>query len=464
MATSRHSLHRLVESATSSPSPTFRFFWHPDAPGRSRSPGGGCLSQWSPASFDVDDVTYPTAEHFMMAEKARLFGDEEIRMRIVRSRDPEEAKALGRQVRGFSSGTWASHRESVVLSGNLGKFGQNPRLEDFLLATAPDVLVEASPHDSIWGIGLAEDHPDARIPARWRGRNLLGFVLMEVRDILATRRLLDIPRDLAAHLGREAVEVNRRGDYVSPSGRTVSIAHALAHARAATVEYPPDHTWPSPPQRSGHAPAIEVSNETTLSAARRLLDDGLPPTALNFAAATKPGGGFLTGARAQEEYLARSSGLHACLEGRAMYEACRAHLDPLYADWVIHSPDVPVFRDDTGAFLEEPWPCSILTSPAVQANGVRKYCPEREGEIEAAMRRRVRCVLAAAAAHGARALVLGAWGCGAFGNDTPTIARLFREELDAWAAAFDRVIFAVTDWSPERRFIGPFEREFGVAT
>ena len=286
---------------------------------------------------------------------------------------------------------------------------------------------------------------------------------MKNRDHLSNQRLLDIPRDLAAHLGREAVEVNRRGDYVSPSGRTVSIERELDHARAATVEYAPDHAWPPPPQRSSHAPAIEVSNETTLSAARRLLDDGLPPTALNFAAATKPGGGFLTGARAQEEYLARSSGLHACLEGRAMYETCRGRLDPFYADWVIHSPAVPVFRDDTGAFLEEPWPCGILTSPAVQANGVRKYCPEREHEIEAAMRSRVRCVLAASAAHGARALVLGAWGCGAFGNDTPTIARLFREELDAWAAAFDRVIFAVTDWSPERRFIGPFEREFGGA-
>jgi len=283
-------------------------------------------------------------------------------------------------------------------------------------------------------------------------------------DPLATRKLLDIPRDLAARLGREAVDVNRRGHYVSPSGRTVSIERALDRARATTVEYGPDHPWPPPPPSSNRTPAIEVGNETTLSAARRLLDDGFAPTALNFAAATTPGGGFLTGARAQEEYLARSSGLHACLEDRAMYAASRARLDPFYADWVIHSPDVPVFRDDTGAFLEEPWPCGILTSPAVQANGVRKYCPEREGEIEAAMRSRVRCVMAAASAHGARALVLGAWGCGAFGNDTPTIAGLFREELDAWAAAFDRVIFAVTDWSPERRFIGPFEREFGGAT
>ncbi|MFM7141613.1 MAG: TIGR02452 family protein [Alphaproteobacteria bacterium] len=286
---------------------------------------------------------------------------------------------------------------------------------------------------------------------------------MQVRDILSTRRLLDIPRDLAAHLGNEAVDVNRRGDYVSPSGRTVSIARTLDHARSSTVEYAPDHPWPAPPPRSGRTPAIEVANETTLSAARRLLDDGVAPTALNFASATSPGGGFLTGARAQEEYLARSSGLHACLEDRDMYAASRARLDPFYDDWVIHSPDVPVFRDDTGAFVEEPWICGILTSPAVQANGVRKYRPEREGEIEAVMRRRLRCVLAAASAHDARALVLGAWGCGAFGNDTSMIARLFREELDAWAAAFDRVVFAVTDWSPERRFIGPFEAEFGRA-
>lgn len=284
---------------------------------------------------------------------------------------------------------------------------------------------------------------------------------MEVRDILETKRLLDIPRDRVARLGREAVEVNRRGEYTSPSGRTVSIAKEVENSRTSTVEYAPNHPWPPPSPNSGRAPTIEVSNETSLSAAYRLREDGLAPTVLNFASATTPGGGFLSGARAQEEYLARSSGLHACLEGRAMYAACRARLDPFYDDWVIHSPAVPIFRDDTGAFLEKPWNCDILTSPAVQANGVRRYRPEREGEIEAVMRRRIRCVLAAAAEHRCRAVVLGAWGCGAFGNDTPTIARLFREELDAWSAAFDRVIFAVTDWSPERRFIGPFEREFG---
>lgn len=448
---SRHLPH---PAAATSGGPNLRFFWHADAP------PNGCLSQWAPAAFEIDGERYPTAEHYMMAAKARLFGDEEARTRILASPDPRAAKALGRGVRGFSSERWAMHREAVVLAANLAKFGQDPQLEAFLLSTAPDTLAEASPHDAIWGIGLAADHPDASDPARWPGRNLLGRTLMKVRDILATRRHLDIDRDLAARLGHEALEVNRRGEYTAPSGRTVSIARALDRARSGTVEYTPDRLWPPPPPRSGRVPAIEVTCETTLAAARRLLDDGLAPTALNFAAATAPGGGFLSGSRAQEEYLVRSSGLHACLDGRAMYAASRGRRDPFYADWVIHSPAVPVFRDDTGVFREEPWTCGILTSPAVHAQGVRRYCPDREGEIEAAMRRRTRCVLAAATAHDCRALVLGAWGCGAFGNDTPTIARLFREELADWAAAFDRVIFAVTDWSAERRFIGPFEREF----
>ena len=283
---------------------------------------------------------------------------------------------------------------------------------------------------------------------------------------LATKALLDISRDQAERLGHEAVAVAECGRYTAPSGATVAIAHLIERACERTVEYGPYHDWSPPPARRAEGPRIEVACETSLSAARRLREDGLAPTVLNFASATTPGGGFLSGARAQEEYLARSSGLHACLIGPrvTMYAAMRARKDPFYADYVIHSPGVPVFRDDSGKFLEESWTCDMLTSPAVHAKGVRKYCPEREGEIARAMRRRIGCVLAIAAEQGCRALVLGAWGCGAFGNDSTTIARLFREELDAYAGVFTRVVFAVTDWSPERRFIGPFEREFGGTT
>lgn len=161
----------------------FLFFWGHRAPA-----GGGvgpsCLSQWWPAAFTVEGVEYATAEHFMMAEKARLFGDAEIARRIVEADGPQEAKALGREVRGFDGDTWKEHRSDVVVRGNLAKFSQNPLLAAFLTGTGETVLVEASPRDAIWGIGLGAENPRAGRPEEWRGLNLLGFALMEVRERL----------------------------------------------------------------------------------------------------------------------------------------------------------------------------------------------------------------------------------------------------------------------------------------
>ncbi|MGY0231040.1 NADAR family protein [Longispora urticae] len=149
------------------------------------SVGPGCLSQWWPAPFTVDGVRYGTAEHFMMAGKARLFGDTETAARILDAGGPGAVKALGRQVRGFDQATWEAHRLEIVVAGNVAKFGQNPDLKTYLLGTRNRVLVEASPLDRIWGIGLAADDPGAADPARWRGLNLLGVALMSARDQLA---------------------------------------------------------------------------------------------------------------------------------------------------------------------------------------------------------------------------------------------------------------------------------------
>ena len=140
-----------------------------------------CLSQWYPAPFVVDGSRYPTAEHFMMAGKARLFGDEEALEKILDASQPKRAKALGRSVRGFEEHSWTSARFELVVAGSVAKFSQNPALGAFLKNTGDRLLVEASPADKIWGIGLAEEHPDAREPERWRGLNLLGFALMEAR-------------------------------------------------------------------------------------------------------------------------------------------------------------------------------------------------------------------------------------------------------------------------------------------
>lgn len=144
-----------------------------------------CLSQWYPCQFEVDGVTYTSAEQYMMAEKAKLFGDEEIRSEILCTSDPRKCKALGRKVRNFDKAVWNKEKEHIVRKGNTKKFLQNSALRSFLLSTGDKVLVEASPTDRVWGIGLGKNNPDALDPQKWRGQNLLGFALMNVRDFLA---------------------------------------------------------------------------------------------------------------------------------------------------------------------------------------------------------------------------------------------------------------------------------------
>jgi ribA/ribD-fused uncharacterized protein len=163
--------------------PKYLFFW-----GHQRSKSGAitatCFSQWWVAPFVIDGVTYATAEHWMMAQKARLFGDEATFQRIIAAKTPAEAKSLGRQVRGFDEAKWNAQRMEIVVRGNREKFTQHPELREFLLNTNNRVLVEASPVDRIWGIGLAADDERAANPHHWDGLNLLGFALMAVRDML----------------------------------------------------------------------------------------------------------------------------------------------------------------------------------------------------------------------------------------------------------------------------------------
>lgn len=151
---------------------------------RDGSVGWGCFSQWWPAATTVEGVVYPTSEHWMMAAKARLFGDDVALARILRSPDPGAAKAAGREVRGFDEASWERERYDIVLDGTRAKFIQHPDLLQVLRRTGDRLIAEASPVDAVWGIGLAADHPDAVHPTFWRGLNLLGFALMDVRDEL----------------------------------------------------------------------------------------------------------------------------------------------------------------------------------------------------------------------------------------------------------------------------------------
>jgi len=162
----------------------YLYFWG-HRPARDGGVGPGCLSQWWPVVFSEDGHTFASAEHYMMAHKAWLFGDAEAAERILAAGHPGEAKKLGRAVRGFDEQVWNDHRFDIVVRGNITKFGQNPELRRFLLATADRVLVEASPYDRIWGIGLTAGDERAASPSTWQGLNLLGFALMAARDRLA---------------------------------------------------------------------------------------------------------------------------------------------------------------------------------------------------------------------------------------------------------------------------------------
>lgn len=267
----------------------------------------------------------------------------------------------------------------------------------------------------------------------------------------ALRRSLDTPRARTLERVRAAVEVLARGR-CGP----LDLSVALPAARAARRSLPPEVALPPPSPRRFATTRVQVANESTFVAGRRLRDATGSPLLLNFANGTTPGGGFLHGARAQEESLCRLSGLYLTLDGDPMYAHHARHGATATAtDWCILSPDVPFFFDDDGAVLSEVLLLSVLTCAAPIAFELGP------GVARALLRQRITRVLAVAEAFGYARLVLGAWGCGAFGNDPGTTARDFRDALQGpFAGAFEEVVFAIADWSPERRFLGPFCEAF----
>lgn len=262
-----------------------------------------------------------------------------------------------------------------------------------------------------------------------------------------------IPRELANKLGREAMQIIELGLYASATSRQVDIAAAIASAVGRTTHLPPDHRHTFP-RTGAHATLIEVTAETSLSAARRHVDAGLTTMVLNFASPTVPGGGFLAGERAQEEYHCRSSALFACQQGGPMYAFHLQQANPLRSDAMIYSPDVPVFRSDDHRLLDAPFKAAFLSAAACDARDVG---PLDQAKIPGAMGARIVKVLAAAQANGHDALVLGAWGCGNFANDPALIAELFREALAGpFRGAFRHVTFAIVDTTSDRRCLNRF--------
>lgn len=291
------------------------------------------------------------------------------------------------------------------------------------------------------------------------GTKILASLLDSTEMACASRKQLDIPMSRAADLGRSALAAMTQGSYADTQGRQVDWRELLARARAAKRTLPPDEDLPAP--EGWHAPKmrIEVSNESTLSAVLRLFDKGLAPLALSFANGTRPGGGWLSGALAQEETLCRSTGLFHVLDGDPMYDHHRRLSGSRFSDWTILAPDVPVFRDPQGLPLDAPWCMGIVSCAAPLAPEIGQ--PEA-GEL---MHKRIHRVLAVARALGYRALVLGAWGCGAYGNDIDRTAKDFAEALTGeFLGDFTDIVFAIPDWSPERRSLAAFWNAFASFT
>ncbi len=177
----KYNLEWVIEKYEKGESLKYLFFWG-HQPRKDGLIGDSCFSQWWQSAFVVDGITYTTAEHWMMAEKARLFKDTETLNKILQARTPAEAKKLGREVKNFDPGVWDTDKYELVKTGNQYKFSQHPDLKEHLQKTGNKIIVEASPTDQIWGIGMAKTDENVENPTYWKGPNLLGFALMEVRD------------------------------------------------------------------------------------------------------------------------------------------------------------------------------------------------------------------------------------------------------------------------------------------
>jgi uncharacterized protein (TIGR02452 family) len=250
---------------------------------------------------------------------------------------------------------------------------------------------------------------------------------------------------------------------------TVPITESVRRAVEGTRCYAPEHLgWlrTDLPNRDTHRSArVEVTAETSLHAARRLRHEGHGTVGvLNFASATKPGGGYLTGATAQEEDLCRCSALYRCLlQADDYYTAHRTHCDPFYSHRVIYSPDVPVFRDHENVLLPSPYPVTFLSCPAPNAGKIARDAPERLAQIPRVLAERSAMILAVASHHDVGNLVLGAWGCGVFRNAPGEVAAAFKAHLSnggRFAAHFRHIVFAVYDKTPGRSNLTAFQSIF----
>jgi uncharacterized protein (TIGR02452 family) len=271
----------------------------------------------------------------------------------------------------------------------------------------------------------------------------------------ARQHELSMGRDMAIYQSRITVQAVNSGYYGNRLREQVDWKRSIVDACLAKKSIPPWQDLPTAPRETFAQTKIQVSNETTFAAAVRLQVEGSVPLSLNFANGVEPGGGFLCGATAQEESLCRLSSLYWTLTGDPMYlhHSYRNASDS--TDWAILSPRVPFFRNDQLEPFDQPLKLDFITCAAPFAPTIG------QAESSILLRQRIHRVLAIARSYRYTALVLGAWGCGAFGNDPQQTAEDFRSAMETdFAGDFADIVFAITDWSPQRRFLAPFRAAF----
>jgi uncharacterized protein (TIGR02452 family) len=257
-----------------------------------------------------------------------------------------------------------------------------------------------------------------------------------------------------ASIAKETIKIIKEGHYTALSGAVIDLSEDFGAAIKGTIL----HQDPLPIQQyTVHVPTFEVLNETTAQAAVRLMALGMTDiVGLNFASARNPGGGFLAGAMAQEEDLCRCSGLYACIKNKPMFYNDNILCDDtFYTHNIIYSPKVPFFRDQYNLFMENPFTLSIISAPAPNLRNMESV---DEKLVYNVLYERAVKIFQIAALYGHKTIILGAWGCGAFGNDAKMVANVFLDALKV-VPAFEHVCFACFDNRPDANVFETFKRE-----
>lgn len=275
----------------------------------------------------------------------------------------------------------------------------------------------------------------------------------------------DKNREYRKKIASDTLRILEEGYFLNSAGEQIDIANAQSFTEENTITYTPDMTDSlivnRIPALLDEPANIEVNDLPTMDAVRKVIGEGHENVAyLNFASAKNPGGGFLRGSQAQEESIARVTGLYnSLMKAIEYYEVNRKTKSCFYTDYMIYSPNVPIIKDEEGNNMDTLLTASIITAPAVNIGVVKRRDPEKLNGVETVMKRRIEKVLAVALEHGHKVIVLGAWGCGVFSNDPNNMARYFNEVIEEkFRFEFKKIVFAV--YSSSDRFIQPFYKEF----